>query len=195
MQREGRDKSYHFSNLFFFFTLSYNSAWVKMTDTNPKNQDYQWKCQLTPQNSAVSGTTLLLQWIQRGFAPKSSITLSLFQSHIIYLEAIVSPDSQPSTSVWYETLRCCILSAPGYQSSRCWCWGEMRMLSTSLSQDKWTWWRWWLRAVINALWGSDVAAHGCPHVVFVAHFFTENRCWFCHLLMFPRRNFHTILTW
>lgn len=96
--------------------------------------------------------------------------LSLLQSHIIYLEAIVSPDSQPSTSVWHETLRCCILSAPGYQSSRCWCWGGMRMLSSSLSQDKWTQWRWWLRAVINALWGSGVAAQGCPRGCFCGSF-------------------------
>lgn len=193
MQRERREKSYKSSNLFLFFTLTTQPE-LKWQIPIPRikiiSRNVSWLLR-----TALLVAPLLQEWIQRVFALKSSIMLPLFNSHVIYLKAIVSPASQPSTRVWHETLMCRVLSAPGYQSSRCWCWCGMRMLSTSLSQYKWTWWRWWLRAVINALWGSAVAIQGYPRVVFVAHFFTENRCWFCHLLMFPCRIFHTIFTW
>lgn len=194
MQRDRREKSYKSSNLFFFFAINYNPTWAEMTDTNPKNQDYQQKCQLTPWNSTASSTTLT-GVNPKGFCSQIKHYVTTFQlSHNLFESNCFPCFPALHTCVTWN-IKVPYFICPGYQSSRCWCWCGMRMLSTSLSQYKWTWWRWWLRAVINALWSSGVAIQDYPRVVFVAHFFTENRCWFCHLLMFPCRIFHTIFTW
>lgn len=191
MQREGREKSHNFSNLIVFFTLSYSSAWVEMTDTNPRNQDYTVEM---PTDSSEQHC----QWRHCYWSQSKGVGFLLSNQALCYHFSSLTPFIWKQLFPRFTAIHTCVtrnINVPGYQPSRCWCWCGMRMLSTSLGQDKWKRWRWWLRAVINALRGSGVAVQGCPRVGFVAHFLAENRCWFCCVLMFPCRTFHTIFTW